>query len=158
MADLVYRWTFQLHASTFEYQITSLISQMINSQNFAQIVGRSQSMKNMESLMGVLLFSEGKASNITITFSTFCHPFSFFKYFFPDIKFRAHQISRMWIFVIFCADYISRKLQKIHKIKPVWKLIYKRYIFHTLALQLKTCKIFFKPLCLQLIPAHPLPA
>ena len=37
-----------------------LISQMNNSQNFTQMVWQSQSIKNIESLIGVLVFSEVK--------------------------------------------------------------------------------------------------
>ena len=91
MVVFVYCWTFQLHTPTFEYQINSpfrlpynfhadLISQMNNSQNYTQIVWQSQS------LIEVLFFSEGKTWKSIIPFSTFSDPFSFFKYFFPDIS------------------------------------------------------------------------
>ena len=63
-----------------------LISQMNNSQNFTQMVWQSQSIKNIESLIGVLVFSEVKTWKSLIPFSTFSHTFSFFKYFFPDIS------------------------------------------------------------------------
>ena len=88
----------------------NLISQMNNSQNFTQMVWQSQSIKNIESLIGVLVFSEVKTWKSLIPFSTFSHPFSFFKYFFSwhfaHIKFPGCEF--LWFF----ARIIFRKNSK----------------------------------------------